>query len=252
MNQGIFCISIDLELLWGRKDLDYSKFIERTKKERKVIKRLLSLFTKYDISATWATVGKMIGKGDPLWYGNDIIKEIKKNKNQEIGSHSYSHAIFTEISKSEAEKEIKKFRARSFVFPRNKVKYLGLLKKYGFKSFRGPDKRNWEILSPSIPPVYKPTIKNGLVNIPGSMYFVSARGMRKYIPVGFRAFKVKLGIKNAIKQKKIFHLWFHPVDLIDQEDKLMKDMENILKYAYEQKDKGNLMIKNMQQIAKTI
>src|SRR5260221_3796464 len=106
--KGTFCISIDTELLWGRKDLDYSKFIEKTKKERIIIKRLLALFKKYNISVTWATVGKLYEGNDPLWSGKDIIKSIKKDKIHELGSHSYSHEIFTNISLSIAENEIKK------------------------------------------------------------------------------------------------------------------------------------------------
>lgn len=252
MKLGTFCISIDHELLWGRKDLNYKPFIPKIKKERAIIKRLLKLFDKYQIPATWAIVGKVSEKGNSLWSGPDTILEIRKYKDQEIGSHSYSHAIFTEIDKKEAEKEIKNVKAVSFVFPRNKVKYLSLLKKYGFKSFRNSDQKSWELLSPSIPPVYKAKLTNGLVNIPGSMYFVSGRGIRKYIPARLRYLKAKLGIDRAIRERKVFHLWFHPIDFVDDTKKLMKEMEDILKYAYEQRKKRHLMIKNMEQITKSI
>src|SRR6266478_1850693 len=101
MKKGIFCISIDLELLWGRKDLDYSKFINKTKKERNIIKKLLALFKKYNIPTTWATVGKLYTGKNPLWSGKDIVKLIKNQKIHELGSHTYSHEIITDISKEE-------------------------------------------------------------------------------------------------------------------------------------------------------
>lgn len=250
MKKGIFCISIDHELLWGRKDLNYEWFIPKVKKEREIITKLLKLFKKYRIPATWAIVGKVFEKGDQLWYGADTIKEIKKQKDQEIGSHSYSHQVFTDISRKEAGQEISKNKSKSFVFPRNKVKYLKLLKSHGFKSYRGVDKRPWELFYPGIPPVYETIIKNQLVNIPGSFYFVSGRGLRKYIPQGLRYFKSKLGIDNAVKQRKIFHLWFHPIDFVDDSQKLFSDFEKVLKYADSKRKLGVLDIKTMEDIAK--
>ncbi len=252
MKKGIFCISIDLELLWGRKDLNYSKFIEKTKKERTIIKKLLALFKKYNIPVTWATVGKLYEGTDPLWSGKDIIKWIKTDKIHELGSHTYSHEIMSEISKEKAEVEIKKNLSKSFVFPRNKIKYLEILKKYGFKSFRGKDKIEYELLIPRTPPTDKAKITKGLIEIPSSIYFVSGRGLRKYIPFGLRFLKSRLGIEQAIKKGEVFHLWFHPIDFADNSDALLKEFEQILKYADEKRKENLLDIKTMKQIAKYI
>lgn len=257
MKKGVFCISIDLELLWGRKDLNYRAFISKTKKERGIIKKLLNLFKKYNIAATWAVVGKMLENRNSLWSGRDIIKLIRSYPNQEIGSHTYSHEVFIQIgyekAKEEVEKTVEIFKKEkisytSFVFPRNKVHYLNLIKKNGFKAYRGPDRRKWELLYPLPPPVFTPSISNGLVNIPGSMYFVSGRGIRKYIPFGIRFLKIFLGINRAIKEKKVFHLWFHPVDFADNEEKLLKELELVLKYVNQKQDNGLLLSLNMKGI----
>ncbi len=250
MTKGIFCISIDLELLWGRKDLDYLKFIEKTKKERVIIKRLLALFRKYNIPVTWATVGKLYQGNDPLWSGKDIIKLIKKEKIHELGSHTYSHEVISEISEKKAIDEIKKNISKSFVFPRNRIKYLNLLVKYGFKSYRGKDQSEYELIIPRIPPTRKSRKKDGLTEIPSSMYFVSARGIRKYIPFGLRLFKSRLGIDQAIKNNEIFHIWFHPIDFADNTDKLINEFEQILKYANKKRSQGLLNVKTMEQIAR--
>jgi hypothetical protein len=250
MKKGVFCISIDTELLWGRKDLDYSKFVSKTKKERIIIKKILKLFDKYNIPSTWAIVGKLSEGKDQLWSGKDIIREIKKHKNQEIGSHSYTHPEFTKLNSSEADYEIRNSKAKSFVFPRNKIKYLYLLKKYKFVTYRGMDKSFQELLIPRIPPVYTPSKTSGLLNIPGSMYFPSARSLKKYIPKNLRFFKSKLGIDSAIKHHKVFHIWFHPVDFADRTEELLQEFEKILKYANQKRNDGKLEIKNMEQIAK--
>ena len=250
MKAGIFCISIDFELLWGRRDMPNLKYFEeRISDERKAIDKLLSLFKKYEIPATWATVGKIYENGNPGYNSLDIIKKINSVKDQEIGSHSYTHPVFTEITKEDAIKEFNSFKKNSIVFPRNKVKYLLELKNAGFKSYRGADDIPFELLVPRIPPVYEPKMNSGLLNINGSMYFVSGRGLKKYIPKGLRFLKSKLGIDNAIKQNKVFHLWFHPIDFVDDSQKLFFDFERILKYASEKCSIGKLKILNMGQIS---
>lgn len=305
MKKGVLCISFDTELLWGRHDLNYTEFIGRVAKERKIIKTLLKLLEKYKVPATWAIVGHLFLsyckpkngikhpeikrtktvrdwfdsdpatniRQNPEWYGSDIVKIIKGVKKQEIASHSFSHTIFDPkfCTKEWADSEVaecvrlaKKSRIRltSFVFPRNKVGHLNVLKKHGFSAFRGPGTR-WEpptnlfakamlaaqMLLPFPPPVFTPNPSGGMVNIPSSMYFVSARGARKYIPNGVRFQKAKRGIDAAIQAKRVFHLWTHPTDFTDAPEKLLAEFEAILKYADQERKEGYLEIESMRQIA---
>ncbi len=258
MTSGIFCISIDTELLWGRKDLNYSKFIEKTKKEREIIKKILKLFKKYQIGATWAIVGKLYEKDNELWSGIDIINMIKKDKNQEIASHSYSHEDFYKINKKKAISELNKNVSYSFIYPRNHIKYLNLLKKIGYSAYRGIDETsisNSIILIAKLflsitPKTNKPSQINGLINIPGSMYFLSARGMRKFIPLGLKYKRAVKGIDKAIKNNEIFHLWFHPIDFADNQNEQFSEFEKILVYANKKKRSGVLKIEPMIKIAK--
>jgi peptidoglycan/xylan/chitin deacetylase (PgdA/CDA1 family) len=308
MNKGVFCISIDTELLWGRHDLHYQPFIQRSSKERQIISSLLSLFKKYSIPATWAIVGHLFldsctpfnetkhgeiirpiypwVKGDwfnedpcstlskePYWYGKDIVEEIRKTEGQEIGCHSFSHIIFGHpgCSKEAAQTDVENcinlakrsgVNLRSFVFPRNLVGHLDVLKRSGFKSFRGPDRSIQKTgfiyldkviqlldLLLIVPHANKITIELGLVNIPESMYFLSLRGPRKYIPIFLRVLKAKRGIKKAIQEGGVFHLWFHPVDLAENPKELIKALEKIIVCAKSEQAKGNLDIKSMEQIA---
>lgn len=248
--RGVFCISLDTELLWGRKDLDWNRYLDQALGTREVIKKLLMLFNKYKIPATWAVVGKLYENGpEDGWHGKDIVKMIKKTPLQEIGSHSYSHEIFDRIDYKRAKEETQNFhKLKSFVFPKNRVKYLNLLKENGFNNFRGQDQSDYELLLPRVPPVYSPENKAGLVEIPGSMYLVSGRGIRRYIPESLRYWKCRLGIDSAIKNGKIFHLWAHPIDLTTDTEKILRDLEKTLIYA---RSKKNLQILTMGQIAKS-
>jgi len=145
-----FVISIDTELAWGG---IYDEKILNSKHEafkntRAAIDEILSLFEKYNISATWAVVGHLMLHScskengikhpeivrptyrwfkrdwfhyDPcerkeinsIWYGDDIIKKIMHCKvEQEIGSHSFSHIRFGDsgCSKASAESDIRKWK----------------------------------------------------------------------------------------------------------------------------------------------
>ncbi len=126
---GKLIVSLDFELLWGVLDFDSpDEYKPNVLGGRKAIPRLLELFEKYDIHATWATVGFMFAEnneeakkyfpdenslptydnkklspyhsfgekagrdGDSdCYYAPEIIKLISETKGQEIGTHTFSH-----------------------------------------------------------------------------------------------------------------------------------------------------------------
>lgn len=130
LERGVFIISIDTELAWGcfdRPDREARWAMEE--RSREVISRLLELFARYSVPATWAVVGHLFLdrcapgecphaeiprprhtwfegdwyrfdpctdlERDPLWYGADIIRQLRAAAPaQEIASHSFSHPIF--------------------------------------------------------------------------------------------------------------------------------------------------------------
>ena len=60
MKNGNFVISLDFEIYWGVRDvLELDQYKEHLLGVRKVIPGLLNLFGKYDIHATFATVGML-------------------------------------------------------------------------------------------------------------------------------------------------------------------------------------------------
>lgn len=268
-HKAVFCISLDTELLWGRRDVGYEKFIKRAGSIRQIIKKLLAIFDKYGIHATWAIVGSLFlpsreyVESDSLWRGADIVKEIRSHKNQEIACHSFTHPEFTKLSLKEAEEEISQclhlakksgVTLQSFVFPRNLIKHLGVLNKYKFCAYRGPEGAKNKILQMLdylllIPHSSKITKQGSLLNIPGTMYYLSARGFRKYIPYQIRVNKAINGINHAIKNGSIFHLWFHPIDLADNSKNLLRGIEEIMAYVKKKEKEGVIKSQNMQEIS---
>lgn len=122
-------ISIDVEMAWG---VIHRRQIARHytyRKERELIGRLLKLFERYEIRATWAVVGHLFlescqaiegikhpevvrpayswlegdwfdpdpcssVEADHIWYGKDIVEQIRQyGDSQEIGSQTFSHVI---------------------------------------------------------------------------------------------------------------------------------------------------------------
>jgi len=126
-----FVITLDFELNWGVHDLPNS-YKENVLGARSAISELLDLFSKYEISVTWATVGMLFCKDyddflkympikipkyskanlnpysiplqnckeNELYYAHDLIELIVNYPRQEIASHSYSHYYCTEGGQS--------------------------------------------------------------------------------------------------------------------------------------------------------
>ncbi len=145
-DHGVFTISLDFELIWGTVDKAGTAFEQACIIERdQVIDRLLDLFARHDISATWCILGHLFldrcravdgvkhpeitrpnhnwVSGDwfasdpasdeqhaPAFYGRSLIQRIRTAKpRQEIGSHSFSHVIFGDpgCSRATADSELR-------------------------------------------------------------------------------------------------------------------------------------------------
>jgi peptidoglycan/xylan/chitin deacetylase (PgdA/CDA1 family) len=127
MENGKFVVSLDFELYWGVRDaVELYYYKPNLLAVHQVIPHLLQMFEKYNIHATFATVGflffenkeelisnlpqkkpkyhnrnlspyeghfNLVGaneKVDPLHFANSLMEQIKNSK-QEIGSHTFSH-----------------------------------------------------------------------------------------------------------------------------------------------------------------
>ncbi|MBB4824894.1 peptidoglycan/xylan/chitin deacetylase (PgdA/CDA1 family) [Sporosarcina luteola] len=134
---GRFIISLDFELNWGVHDVfTLQEYGNHLLGGRKAIGEMLSLFQKYDIHATWATVGMLcfdekkemelhmpllqpsyenpgfspygklaaVGENeeaDPYHFGKSLVQQILQVPHQEIGTHTFSHYYCLEKGQTE-------------------------------------------------------------------------------------------------------------------------------------------------------
>jgi len=59
----------------------------------------------------------------------------------------------------------------------------------------------------------EPSLKEGIVSIPGSLLIRYAAGWRKYIPDSSRLRRLRKGLERVRLTRGVFHVWFHPENL---------------------------------------
>jgi hypothetical protein len=202
----------------------------------------------------------------PIWYGRDIIRQILGCKvSQEIGCHTFSHVqvgepgcsrecFSSELRACQNEAAKLGLSLQSFVYPRNSVGHLDELVKAGFTVYRGPVTSWFEHLPgiasraghlldtflPIPPPVVLPLKENGLWNLPASYFYPPADRWWKLLPVSLQVGKAGQGLRQAARQRRIFHLWFHPFNLASDPDKLLGGLEAVFAEVARYREKGLL------------
>jgi peptidoglycan/xylan/chitin deacetylase (PgdA/CDA1 family) len=187
---GVFVVSLDFELHWGVRDhLSVAQYRENLLGARRVVPRLLDLFTRYGVHATWATVGALMldareelvrrlppganwglsdvgesERDDVFHFAPSLVRLIAETPNQEIATHTFSHHYCLAPGQTAddfrrdlaaavatAEEKLRR-RVVSLVFPRNQVNeaYLPVCAELGIAAYRGTE-RAW---------IYRPS-RNG-------------------------------------------------------------------------------------------
>lgn len=297
---GVFIISLDFELLWGVKDLaiceDYKKNVLGG---RVAIPHILEVFEKYDIHATWATVGIMLNQSkqelidniptnrpqydnimcsayshldevgnseiqDKYHYANELLLQILKTKNQEVGSHTYSHYYCLEkgADRESFQDDISKsinilgekygIKVQSIVFPRNQFlkENINYIKEKGIICYRGNPKRGYKNYDNFLKKFFQKIIRFADAYIPilGPMTYeheftekpvnvCASRFLRPYSSVAvlekMKVQRIKRQMRDAAKNKKMFHLWWHPHNFGINQDKMLNELDDILAYFKE-------------------
>ncbi|ANX13963.1 hypothetical protein ABE41_018275 [Fictibacillus arsenicus] len=136
--EGMLIISLDFELYWGMFDkVSLEEYRENLEGVYVAIPKILEIFKRYDIHATWAIVGFLfydglidlkkslpfekpnysnpennsyiyinknfenINMNNSLHFSRSLIEKIKKTPSQEIGSHTFSHFYCLEDGQNE-------------------------------------------------------------------------------------------------------------------------------------------------------
>ena len=177
----------------------------------------------------------------PEWFGASLVEMIRNAQpRQEIGFHSFSHVPFgwPGMTRERAIAEYAScvqiareqgFPTTCFVFPRNSIAYLSHLRQAGFTCFRDTDETAFRFANGKLnsiaavfadflalsPRTVAPSMKEGLVSIPGSLMIRYAEGWRKYIPDSSRLRRLRKGVDQVMRKGGVFHVWFHPENLYD-------------------------------------
>lgn len=221
---------------------------------------------------------------DPFFYAPDLVDRIvSASPRHELASHTFTHAILgdPECSREVAYSQLQECRrlseARgremvSLVFPRNQVGHLDVLNQLGFVSFRGPEATRYgdvataspvgkivrflEKFLATTPPCYKDFVcyrgdaaENWLVNVPASMFFPPYSGLWTLVGMKKRVSQAKKGIIEAVRNKALFHLWFHPFNLATS-PMLIEALSEILAEVDRQVRAGNLESMTMAETAR--
>ncbi len=255
---------------------------------------MLKALEKFDIPCTWAVVGHLFLshcdrengiphremprfsedwysldpcsdlRHEPLFYGKDIVEMILSDPvEHEIGFHSFSHVIFSQCSRDVARAEMgaskkigKEFgiEFKSFVFPRNEVGHVDLLREAGFCIYRGAGNWRWNenqrlftrkinaladrIHTSPTTPIYE----EGIWGIPTCLHFWNAKSPLSSL------WQAKQGIKRAVKSKEIFSIYFHPWELL-WSPSLKKSVEVLLSFVSRMRDRGRISVVTMGELS---
>ena len=213
----------------------------------------------------------------PVFYGRSLVEKLLEARvAQEIACHSFSHVIFGDpgCSRETAVSEVRAcvraaddlgITLRSFVFPRNNVGHLDVLREHGFTCFRGGDptwlpgditadrlrraRRLADVVMARRPPVVLPERTHGLINIPGSMMFFPLHGARRHIPISLRVRRALKGVEAAVREKRIMHLWLHPTNLADETGEMLGAFRTVFAEVARRRELGELDVLPMGELA---
>lgn len=212
------------------------------------------------------------------WLGRDLVEAVAAaDADHEIASHSFSHVQFGEpdVTRSLVERELWEsvrlaadlgIDLDSFVFPSNSVGHRDLLAAHGFECYRdrtptrgfervpvGQVRRLYNFtLGRAAPPLATPRVdEHGLVALPGSFsLFHFDRALpwvATALPRDPMVREVKLGVERAAEEEGVFHLWFHPNDLVSADH--LDRFERVLRHLDDARDRGEIRIETMRSVA---
>jgi peptidoglycan/xylan/chitin deacetylase (PgdA/CDA1 family) len=243
---GMLIISIDVDvgckklglINEGRNDANVHKLLSEARVgdiEEHALPRFINTFSNFEVPATFALRGQLSELEEPFM---DLF--LNSSVKHDIGAHGYYHKNFKFFTRAEAEKELtltaiglKKLGVtpKSFIFPRNAIRHLDALEKFGYACYR----ENGNLRSDGMF-IEK---KGDLYNIQPSLYLcpsISPLILKKILDL-------------AVTKKAPLHLWFHTWNFGTTDKKIEGYVKNIfspfLKYANNKKKNGLLTFETM-------
>ena len=223
--RGAACISIDFDVTRN----------ERYGPSRAGTEKLLELSERYEIPLTWAICGKTAVEEAESY--NRILNSPTK---QEIGIHTYSHIDALKCSAAEFEEDIGRCldalnlrsAPRTFIFPWNRENHFEVLRRMGFKTYRGKER----VIGP-------PDHSMGLWN-ERPVFYVDQKSY------GAESLMMKYADLCA-RTSAVFHLWTHPWSIVIREDPnpMFKTLDPVFSHLRDMRQRGDLAVCTMGEIA---
>ncbi len=229
-----------------------------------------------------------LAKDDPYHYAHSLLQLISENSNHEIGSHTYSHFYCNEKGQdsSQFEEDLKaniniakrnNVAIKSFVFPRNQINedYLEICKAHGIICYRGIE-NHWiynthDTITLESPRCRIIRLMDSYFNVTGHHTYdvleinkgrnmikiPSSKFLRPYSkPLRFleklKLRRIKNSMSSAAKERKVYHLWWHPHNFGKNIEENFKGLEEILKHYQSLNTKFNYKSVTMKSLAEDV
>jgi peptidoglycan/xylan/chitin deacetylase (PgdA/CDA1 family) len=196
---------------------------------------ILDTFNSFNVPVTFAVRGQLT-ELDYSFLPLLLNSPVK----HDIGSHGYTHKKFQDLSRIEAEHELRLLdngmkkhgiTPRSFVFPRNAVAHLDLLEKFGYECYRAQG----NFLNDGM-----------LIQKKGLLYDVHPS---LYLTKNAKFSVLKRLLDIATARSAPFHLWSHIWSFGNSRTEIQENIENMLvpflEYAKSEENKHLLQFETM-------
>lgn len=219
---------------------------------------------------------------DPNHFASSLIHHIRNTPNQTISTHTFSHYYCKEEGQTEKEfaadlqasiaiAEKHDIKLESIVFPRNQFNesYLPTLSRLGVKSYRGNPshwiyRRGYSTNDPL--PLRALRLLDTYMNLTGYHCYPASR-LKGELPVDipasqfFRSYSSRLkwleplrikrmldGMTYAAKHNQVYHLWWHPYNLVSDGNENMKVLKLILEHFKKMEAEYGMKSMNMEEL----
>jgi len=167
------------------------------------------------------------------WFCPEALELVRRSAQHEVACHGFRHVPLSEpgVSRTDAEAEIssaakvaqlKGINLATFVFPRNQVRHVEVLRAYGYCGYRTAPPTRRGRLSAMLREFHlrqkaqdRLAITDELVAIPAGYFLNWRSGPRRLIPKWVTAARWRAIINDAVNNDRVAHVWLHPHNIID-------------------------------------
>jgi hypothetical protein len=257
--------------------------------DRRMMERFYPAFRPRYENAAFDPYREPVGEceaDDPLHYGPELIRLIQRTPRQEIATHTFSHYYCLE-----AGQDLKSFAAdldsaiaiakeygveiRSIVFPRNQTNpdYMKVLADSGIVCYRGMPSgsiyksrprsqesrlvRGIRWLDHHVGVAGSRNVRWGDVvsregpcNVPASL-FLRPVSSRRPVMNRLRLKRIVGEMRSAARNRRIFHLWWHPHNFGKDTDGNVEFLRTILNEFIQCRDRYGMVSMSMEEAADT-